>query len=451
MNLVWICSDTFRNDHLGCIGRKKVATPYLDGLASEGVLFREAYAEGLPTGPERLVHMTGKFTLPFRGWEPLSQNDVTLAEHLQKKGYRTALMSDTYHMFKPNYNYHRGFDEWRWIRGQESDRYISADRGENPWKYLPARTREIPLERKHSGGEDFTAPLRQYLRNTADRGEDESEYFPAKTIGEATRWLEDNHDAEKFLLWIELFDPHEPWDPPGKYYDMYRNPDYDGPRIITPWFHSVVAEDYTPQELEDIRALYAGEVSLVDHWVGELVKKIRGLGLDSDTVIIFTSDHGTMLGERGCVTKDTRVKNTLSQYISNVPLIIRHPDGPSGEVDRNVWSPDFMPTCCELLGEDPPRTVHGKSFWRSVVDHDYKGRECVISGFRRKGLYYIVDDEWRFVINGGDEPDELYHKREDVDETRDVAVKHPEICRLMRERLDNFFRGAQSLGEPENP
>ncbi len=446
VNLIWICSDTFRNDHLGCMGRRNVKTPCLDKLASKGILFKEAYAEGLPTGPERIVHMTGKFTLPFRGWEPLGSEDITMAEHLRGMGFRTALMSDTYHMFKPNYNFHRGFDEWRWIRGQESDPYVSARRGDDAWSYLPARTQDIPLERKHASREDFTAALRQYLHNVADRGEDESEYFPARTVGEGIRWLEDNQDADRFLLWMELFDPHEPWDPPEKYYRMYSNPEYRGPKIIAPWFHSILAEDYTDEELKHVRALYAGEVSLVDHWVGELVDKVHRLGLDDETAILFTSDHGTMLGERGCVTKDTKIKNTMSQYIANVPLIIGHPDGPRGvELDQCVWSPDFLPTCCEILGVDPPPSVHGRSFWNLVEDRGADGRDYIVSGFRRREYYYVVDDEWRFVSNARSAPDELYRKETDPDEVQNLASQHPEVCEMMRDHLGSFFREAASL------
>jgi len=446
MNLIWICSDTFRNDHLGCLHRRRISTPNLDRMASDGVLFREAYAEGLPTGPERIVHMTGKLTLPFRGWEPLAAQDTTLAEHLKGQGYRTALFSDNYHMFKPGYNFHRGFDEWRWIRGQERDPYVSANKGEDPWLYLPERTRQVPSERKHGRGEDFVSSLRQYLRNVADRGEDESAYFPAKTTRQAMRWLEENGDVDRFLLWVELFDPHEPWDPPEKYYRMYHDPAYDGPKIIGPWFHSTLAEDYTPEELRDVKALYAGEVSLVDHWVGELYGKVLSLGLGSDTTIVFTSDHGTMLGERGCVTKSPGLKNTLSQFISNVPLIIRHPDGPKGlELDALVWSPDFMPTCCEILGVNPPAEVHGHSFWGLVEGREKRGRGYVISGWRGRGYHYLVDHEWRFVSNGGKAPDELYRKSEDPEELNDVADLHPEVCELMRRRLEGFFADAERL------
>jgi len=271
--------------------------------------------------------------------------------------------------------------------------------------------------------------------------------FPwPRTITQAARWLEENRDAKKFLLWVELFDPHEPWDPPEKYYNIYRNPNYNGPNIIAPWFHSILAEDFEAEELENITALYAGEISLVDHWVGELVKKIKDLGLNEETTVIFTSDHGTMLGERGCVTKHPAINNPLSQFITNVPLIILHPDGPRGAVVNDlVWSPDFMPTCCELLGEDPPPTVHGRSFWGLVSGQETEGREFVISGWRKKKFYYVVDRDWRFVFSDNTRPDELYRIVDDPEEKRDIASQHPEVCDIMRERLERFFQDTESL------
>jgi len=444
MNLIWICSDTFRNDHLGCMGNDWIQTPCLDRLASESVLFENAYAEGLPTIPERIVHMTGKFVLPFRGWSPLTDADVTLPEYLHEKGFRTALMADLYHIFKPGYNFHRGFDEWRWIRGQESDPYVSANKGDDPWKYLPQRSADIPPEHKHAP-RDWLKRLRQYLNNVWDRGVDESRYFPAQTIQESMRWLEDNRDAERFLLWIELFDPHEPWDPPPKYYQLYADPSYQGPHIIGPWYHSMLADEFTPEELRDVRALYAGEVSLVDRWVGELVNKVDELGLNENTIILFTSDHGTMLGERGCVTKAPFLKNTLSQYIANVPLIIRHPGGPRGlRVRDMVWSPDFMPTCCEMLGVDPPPTVHGRGFWRITEGDSSAAREYTITGWGKK-YQYVVDLKWRFVANNGVEPDELYDRETDPLELHNVADEHPDVCEMMRARLQKFWEDARSL------
>jgi arylsulfatase A-like enzyme len=450
MNLIWICADTFRNDYLGCMGNPTVKTPALDKLASQGALFENAYAEGLPTGPERAVFMTGKFMIPFRGWQPLIRKDTTLAEHLARKNYRTALFCDCPHFFKPNCNYHRGFDEFHWIRGQEADKFATARKGRDVWDFFPKSYFDIPLDHKKRASVGYDAipdPLRQYLRNMAGRGADEGEFFPAKTCGAAMKWLEDNNDAEKFMLWVEMFDPHEPWDPPREYYEMYKNPSYSGANILAPWFHSMLAEDYTEEELEDIRALYAGEVTLVDRWVGHLLDKVDELGLAGNTAIVFTSDHGTMFGERNAVTKDPVYINTVSQWLCNQPLIVRHPDGPKGaRIPQLVWSPDYMPTCCEMLGETPPETVHGRSFWRLAAEGDASAaRDHVISGYRGNGYFYVVDEQWRYVAASDMGGEELYERATDPEEQNNVAAAHPDVCAMMRGRIQEHLDLANTL------
>ncbi len=449
MNLIWICADTFRADHLGCMGNDRVKTPCLDQLAAEGALFESACVEGLPTIPERIVFMTGKHTLPHRGWSKLPDEDVTLGELLQSKGWRTAMMADCFHLFAPGANFHRGFDEWRAIRGQEADKYISADVGEDPFKYLPERTRDVDPSHKQRDGE-FWLPLVQYLKNVSGR-KDENDYFPAQTVGESMRWLEDNRDAENFMLWIELFDPHEPWDPPKKYYDMYADRNYDGPNIIGPWYHSLIADDFLPEELEDMRALYAGEVTFVDHWIGKLMAKVDELGLKDNTAIVFTSDHGTLIGERGRVTKNPKVQNSLCDHICHVPLIIRHPDGPKGErIDKIVWTPDFMPTCCEMLGVDPPDGVDGHGFWNALQDGSYEGREYAISGWGRyagpgrsnwspKMFAYVTDEKWTYIVDFHKETEELYDRTTDPKEQNDLSTDNPDVCAIMKERLEKFW------------
>jgi arylsulfatase A-like enzyme len=447
MNLIWICSDTFRNDHLGCMGAPVVKTPCLDALAAEGVLFEEAHIEAFPTGPARLVYMTGKYVSPFRKWVPLSDDDVTLSEHLQANGYRTAMFCDCPHFLRPGFNYHRGFNEYRFIRGQENDPYVSSRVGIDPLKYLPANTLEVPLERKHGGKNrgltHFADPLAQYLANTANRGQDESEFFTPQTLGGAMLWLETNQDAEKFLLWIELFDPHEPFDPPQKYYDMYRNPAYKGPKIISPWFHSKAAEDFTKEELEDVRALYAGEVSMVDHWVGKLLKKVDELGLRDDTVIVFVADHGTILGEHGVMSKSSPIKNCFRRKVANIPLIIRCPGGPKGRREKRlVWAPDFMPTCCEMLGVKPPEGVMGRGFWSALQGRGKKlTRDYIVSGGKRD--HYVADAQWRYVSKTQGNDEELYERASDPDEAVNLAAQHPDVCALMRQRAEEHFK----LGE----
>ena len=109
MNVIVIMEDSFRKDHFGCYGNPWIKTPMIDSFAEQSTVFDFAYAEGLPTVPVRSSLFTGRYTLPFRGWQPLVQNDVLLAELLWNRGYTSAFIGDTYHMGKPEMAFSRGF------------------------------------------------------------------------------------------------------------------------------------------------------------------------------------------------------------------------------------------------------------------------------------------------------------------------------------------------------
>ena len=136
MNIVVLVADTFRVDYLGCDGNRWIRTPHLDALATQGVLFKDFYAEGLPTLPVRRVFYTGRTVFPFAyheqksdtvqlpGWHPLFEEDVTLAEWLAPRGYPCGLISDVYHQFGKNF--HRGSLR-QWI-SREATRLAHAAR-----------------------------------------------------------------------------------------------------------------------------------------------------------------------------------------------------------------------------------------------------------------------------------------------------------------------------------
>jgi arylsulfatase A-like enzyme len=127
MHLIIICIDSLRQDHVSFYAgaHAPVQTPHIDALAREAVVFENMYPEALPTIPIRTQLMTGQRTLGVRPWQPLHPSDRTIAQILGPAGYTSALITDTYHYFKPDYNFHRAFDVWRWIRGQEYDPYRS--------------------------------------------------------------------------------------------------------------------------------------------------------------------------------------------------------------------------------------------------------------------------------------------------------------------------------------
>jgi arylsulfatase A-like enzyme len=131
-----------------------------------------------------------------------------------------------------------------------------------------------------------------------------------------------------FLLYVDFFDPHEPWDPPRWFIDAL-DPGYSGEEVIYPVYGP--SNYLTLDELEHIRALYAAEALLVDKWINRLIEKIEELGLFEDTAIIFTSDHGFYLGEHGLVGKSIIVGGyqgyaPLYEEVAHIPLIIKLPD-----------------------------------------------------------------------------------------------------------------------------
>jgi len=229
MNVVLVMFDSLRKDCVGLYGTPpwgEVKTPHLDALAKEAVVYDRVYPESLPTLPTRRAVYTGQRVYPFfnadfrlkgdfvgaPGWGPIPEDQATLAEMFREAGYRTGLIADVYHMFKPSKNYWRGFDQWMFLRGQEKDPYRS---GPEPTQeeidyWLP---KELQTEPK-------VAFIRQCLKNMHDRTKEE-DYFNARVFIEAARWLEQNRDADRFFLTVESFDPHEPWFVPEHYRRMY--------------------------------------------------------------------------------------------------------------------------------------------------------------------------------------------------------------------------------------
>ncbi len=357
MNVVVIVSDTLRRDHLGCYGSASIHTPHIDRLAGESTVFDRAFVSSFPTVPCRNDIMTGRYTFTYRPWSPVGAEELLLAEVLGRNGVVTYLSADTPNAFSPGYNYQRGFSGYEFIRGQESD----------PWRTTPVEVR-LPCAPEKLRTPDA---VRQYLRNVSERRSEE-DYFPARTLGGAAAWLERHAGAGRradgrpkpFFLYCDTFDPHEPWDPPAHYLALYER-GYEGEEVIYPRYDRC---DYlSPAELAHCRALYAGEVTMVDHWVGHLLAAIDRLGFRDDTAVILMSDHGFYHGEHGCIGKwlmTSRHAQGVPLYpeVCRVPFMLRVPGVTANRSDRLVQAVDIFPTVLDLFGirADAPR-VQGLS------------------------------------------------------------------------------------------
>jgi arylsulfatase A-like enzyme len=367
-NVILIVSDSLRRDALSCYRKGWIRTPHLDRFAEQAVIFDRAYLASFPTVPLRNDLLTGRYTFTYKGWSPISPDEVTLQETVGKSGILTSLIVDTPHPFAPGYNYQRGFDAWQVIRGQETDHFRSAPREVK----LPCNPAKLRLA-------DVT--VRQYLRNVARR-KSEEDYFVARTMRTAADWLAENLDGRRFFLYVDTFDPHEPWDPPHSYVEPY-DPGYVGEEVIYPRY-DLWRDFLSEKELNHCRALYAGEVSLVDRWIGTLLDRIAGHGLLKNTAVILTSDHGFYFGEHGYIGKELlrgKFYQNIPLYpeVLQIPLLVYFPGCRGGSrVNALVQSVDLMPTVLDLMGVAKPGSIQSESLLPLLEGRVSKLRDLVV-------------------------------------------------------------------------
>jgi len=440
MNIIVLVLDSLRQDHVGAYhqGRGAFAdvpaaqTPNLDAFSRECILFANAYPESLPTIPARYVLMTGQRALPFRPWAPLSPHDLTAAQILRGEGYVCGLVSDCYHYRAPGMNYHQGFHAYRWIRGQEYD----------PWESGPPQRPVDSYVNAHYTDE-WRARVAQFLANT-DTFESEEDWFPARVVDESITWLRRNRSHKKVFLWVDCFDPHEPWDPPRRF-DAFTDAAYGGPRLILPMGGPAEAWA-SPEEVRHIRGLYAGEVSFVDHCLGRFFEALRQLNYLQDSVVVVLADHGHPLGDHGKFLKGA---DRLYNELLRIPFMIRLPDGRHGgeRTDALVQFQDLLPTLFDLVGmRGDHDAMHGRSFAHVLEREANDHRSAVITGYHEGIDRCVRTKEWSYIERPVGEVDELYDLVEDPQERRNLAAAHPDEVQRLSRLFGRAYRARRRQG-----
>ncbi|MFO8006232.1 MAG: sulfatase-like hydrolase/transferase, partial [Candidatus Brocadiia bacterium] len=214
MNVVIVVIDTLRYDHIGANGNPDIRTPNLDRLAADSWCFDRCFANSFPTIPHRLDFMSGRYGLPFHSWMPLPYDWPTLPEAFAQAGYATQIIHDTPHLVNGGHHFDWPFHAWTFVRGAEVDRpWIGELRWPPNWAHdeLFDFAGEEPL----SGN-----PFPTYIR--ANRGRRElGDWNAARLFDTAAEFLHENQHRDNFLLWVDCFDPHEPWDSPPEFVRMY--------------------------------------------------------------------------------------------------------------------------------------------------------------------------------------------------------------------------------------
>lgn len=456
MNIILCVIDTLRYDYVRAHGVNDwIQTPNLDRLAATSVVFDRAYAASYPTIPHRTDLMTGEYAWPNRGpfhpWMPLPFDVPTLPHLLAQAGYATQLIHDTPHLVNGGHAFDRPFAAWSFVRGAEVDRPWIDDAVLAPLgNWAPDELFDFVDEAAMTAG--ARRLLLTYARANRKRRRPE-DWNAAQLFLKGVEFLRDNTSRGQaregsFFLWLDCFDPHEPWDVPPEFVKLYdKTPGYDG-RIDMRAFLGPArrAKDgvFPPGVKERQIALYAAKVSWVDHWFGKVLDALEETGLAQNTAIVVTADHGTNLGERGGFGKT----GTVNEQEAHVPLMIHVPGGPSGRRGVIVQPQDISATVLGLAGVACPEAWVGHDLVEVASlpiagtggDGPHEGtgpRQIALAGHATVGwrgdsdqiVFSVFDREWYLNVAANPDACRLYKPGS----VEDVAATHSEVVARMRE------------------
>jgi arylsulfatase A-like enzyme len=370
---------------------------------------------------------------------------------------------DTPMLARDDYNYTRGFEGQTFVRSQKGDTWITDPS-------LPIRLPAQPHKIKN------VKSLQGYLRNHHHRTL-EREFCVGRTITTAMEWLETNTAHESFFLWIDMWDPHEPFDCPTYDYARYGDPGYEGDRMIYPRYGRPTY--MSEEEQKDARALYAGNVTLVDRWIGAFLDTFERLGLHRNTILIWATDHGHLFGDHDLQGKPGAELGRLYETTVRIPLLVYHPEGigAGSHVEAIVQAPDLLPSVLEALEIPAPSEVEGLSFWPAVSQPEAAGARdyafsnrfppsagtvgyAAVEGQAFDGWVgsdrtvepaTITSTDRALVLPPKGLPAELYDLDRDGEQQRNVIDEEPETAAAMEKAWIEFLRERGATEERLRP
>lgn len=484
-NVLFIMADQFRWDHLSCSGHPFLTTPNIDALARRGVRFANAFANSGVCGPSRMSFYTGRYAVTHGAtWNrvPLSLAERTFGDYLHEAG-RIVHLAGKSHVLPDR----EGLD--RLGPGLSTQRRAFIERGgfdeidryDGHFPPGPESGYAAFLRDRGYGGAD---PWSDYVISAIDTDGTLRSGWQMRNCGFAARVREEHSETaymtdraiafmqrmggRPWALHLSYVKPHWPYLAPAPYHRLYspgqclpvhRN---DAERIAA---HPVVAAYREHEEsvsfrsdqcIAAVRPAYQGLIKQLDDHLGRLFEHMEATGLMKDTFVIFTADHGDLLGDHWLGEKEL-----FYDAVQRIPFIVVDPrpeaDMTRGRVDeRFVEGVDVLPTLLDTLGLPvPEHRIEGRSLqpllfgqsppWREFVfselDYSFRlARTLRGKAPRQARAFSIRDARWRYV-HWLDEPEQLFDLLADPDEFNDLGrdVVHQGDCRALRERLLDFL------------
>ena len=374
MKAVMILLDSVCRRFLNCYGSTEPAfTPNLDRLAARGTVFNNHWCGSAPCMPARRDMLTGRTNFLEKPWGAIEPFDQPIPKMLATGGVFSHIVTDHYHYIRiGGENYLNAFTTYELIRGQEKD----------PWKYHP-RAQGQTLDRP----DEYLGTFAPVHEDNMKMFREEASYPTPTTLQHAADWLSENADADNFFLWAEGFDPHEPFDVPQKYLNLYREEDAVDEHELNYW-PPYRKMDYTPEQVRHLRIRYKALLSMSDAYIGKILDVLDEKDLWKDTMVIFTTDHGYMLGEHGFWSK-----NYMPAYneVFNLPLIIWHPEAKVRSFNGITQNIDLYPTLMDAFRISPDVLNHpvtGKDLMPALKGETDSVRTETIYGYFGKSVNY---------------------------------------------------------------
>ena len=432
-NILWICADQQRGDTIHSLGNPYIKTPNLDGLIKEGVVFTKAYSQNPLCQASRASFLTGRYprTVGVRqnGQKYFPKHEKLITKTLSEIGYTCGLIGKL----------HIAAACGR-IEERTDDGYSKF-----LWNHHPYPTKEWEkadayqkwLKEKGVRWEELYKPDKDFSRTLLARGVPEEYHQTTWCIEKAMEFIEET--PSPWCLSINIFDPHDPYDPPEEYLNMY-NPDElpdplykEGELDNKPFTQKIDHHgayggrgisfvSLSPVERKKITASYYGMITLIDKQVGRLINFLKEKNLFENTVIIFMSDHGELLGDHGIYLKGP----FFYEPCVRVPLIISYPEKFKKNLrsDALVELVDIVPTLYDILEIEIPERIQGKSlfdictgkkepdFHKSSIYSEYYNSHVPHNGEKVYATMYR-DQNYKIVVYHGKDEGELYNLEED--------------------------------------
>lgn len=477
-NILLIVADQLRFDALGCYGNTQIRTPNIDSIALNGSTFDNHFVQNPVCSPSRCTIMTGRYPKNHGTRDngiSLRDEEITLPQVLKESGYLTAAIGKMHFttQFRPKENEeddwpedHYGFDVIHTTCDIKTGEYLTwlKSISKKDYEIVKMQGERKAKEDRASAAEKAAGALPQVYPSDIDPSHHQTSWIAEQVIK-----LIENCDRDRpFFALCSFVDPHHPFDPPAPYSTMYDPDTLEDPVFKEgeledkpPHFtkhrtgHGFSNEKYDYRKLTEhdwraVKAAYYGMISLIDDNIGRILENVKNQGIEEETIIMFTNDHGELMGDHGLLFKGPFLYDSLIK----APMILKWPGViPKGARYRQITEHvDIMPTLLDFVGTGVPYGVQGMSMAPVLRGDKGAGRSYALTEFNcydwGMNLKTLTSRDYKLTYYAGERFGELFDRNKDPDEFVNLwdDPDYAQIkCELEKQLMDRIIETEDTI------